>query len=200
MASGPMIYPLNRLETKKLGIPAAVQSFTTESLVQSSVNPDRLMLILVPQYIYEDNYKTNPTEFFVDLKSVGGKTVSLIRSTLSLNGQPLETGPMGSADKMKMTSFRNFYECLGQLGQKEDAAISFASFTGGYFLQMFDLSASSRAYNNDMAKQPTKAGHLRLELFFSGPLPYSLYLISMAEYPSSVSISKNRAVSYSYIA
>ncbi len=200
LASEPLSYGLMRLETKKITLPANIQSYTTDSLVQSSINPNRLFLVLISAHIYDGGYQTNALDFENYFRNATGVKTSLVRSVLSVNGVAIEQDPMGTSPKMQMSAFRTMYKALGQLDKREDCSISLKAFTNGKFMMFYDLTASGRAPAGHIARQPPKTGPLRLELTFSGPLPVSVYLFVFAEYPSAMVVDKNRSITYKYIA
>ncbi len=200
LSSTPITFGLSRLETKKVLIPAGGQSFTSDSLFQSSINPNRLFMVLVSSNSWDSGYKTNPLCFEHTIKNVSGNDAELTRAMLTINGQPLNQDAMGTGRKMRMTAFRAMYKALGSLDKRDDCCISWPNFEGGYFLLFWDMTASGRAASGPMAKQPPRQGHVRLELNFSNPLPMSVYLFIFAEYDASVTVDKNRNVKYSFVA
>ena len=56
LAETPISYPLQRSEPKKFTIPASVQSFETDQLVNSSVNPNRLVVIFTKSQFWDGGY------------------------------------------------------------------------------------------------------------------------------------------------
>jgi len=195
----PVAYPLRRVETKKITLPASIQTFTTDGLTQSSLNPDRIMLLFITSENWEPNYGKNPLELLPRIHQSSGDA-DLTRCSLTVNGTPQEQGPVSSSDQLVLSAFRMMYQNLGQLDKKTDCAISLRDFTNGKFMILYDLTASGRAANSSSAKQPAKTGNLRLDLHWSKPLPKALNLFIFSEFSSSVTIDKNRSVSYQWLA
>ena len=199
LAEKPITYPLGRVESKMISIPASLQNFSTDKLTQSSLNPDRVAVILIAAQVWNPNYLTNPLEFSSRFRSPGMTQADLIRAALTVNGQPVDQEPCNGNEQLAACAFRMLYKNLGQIDRKGDCAISLNEFNEGYFFLLYDLTASGRAANSG-AKQPARVGNLRLDLHFSAPLPFSINCFITAEYGSSIMIDKNRSVKYNFIA
>lgn len=76
-------------------------------------------------------------------------------------------------------------------------SISYEDFKEGYFFACYDLTSSSTAYEPDLIPSP-RVGPLKIEITFSGSIPYELKLISLLEFPSVASLSSNGDCSLSY--
>ena len=53
----PIHYPLKRIESKKFSISGSLQNFQTDQLVQSSVNPNRLLVFFIKSKFWDGGYK-----------------------------------------------------------------------------------------------------------------------------------------------
>ncbi len=200
MAESPLKYPLRRIESKKLVIPASQQSFVSDTLVQSSVLPDRLLLAMIKSEYWEGGYKHNP--FQMDCTFVqDSEIVNLTRSSLTLNGAPVETVITNSHDQLILAAYRQMFKNLGQLDTTDDCYTELRAFEGegGYFMLLYDLTQDGRAANKG-ARHPVRSGNLRLELQFDKVLPASVNLFVLAEYHSSCEIGKSRSIQYNFIA
>ena len=194
----PLTYPLHRMEIKKITLPKNILSHTMDSLTQSAINPDRILILMVPDAVWQGTYDTNPLEFLATVTS-GNATAKLERILLTLNGTPLDQYCSTNHDELLTMGFYRLYQRLGQLLSSDSGCgLTRDDFRGGFFMYMFDLTQSSRAFNTS-ARQPTKAGNLRLEVTFDEALPTSMNLFCINEYHASVSIDKNRNVTYSFV-
>ncbi len=196
MAEAPLVYPLKRIEEKKMSIAASLQTYTSDNLCNTSVNPERLLVLMVPSKYWEPNYEANPFELMCKFEDSQGADIRLTRSILTINGTPLEQDPANSHDQLVLRAYRALYK---NLGWSEDCFISYTNFVNGFFMQLYDLTQSGRAYDSG-ARQPVKQGNLRLELDFEEPLPYAITLVVLAEMNASVEINKNRGITYNYVA
>ena len=194
----PITYHLERVEVKRISIPASLQSITSDSLMNSSVNPDRILIMPIASKIYDGGYGTNPLESASEFKKEDGSLVKMIKATLSLNGISLEQDPATNPDQFNMTAFKMLYKNLGQLLKEGGCAIELDLFKGGCFFLLWDLTASGRAYET-RARQPPKDGALRLEVEFDKVLPYAVDLFVMSIFHSSASIDKNRNVTFNFV-
>ena len=202
LSKGPVVYNVRRLEGKKLEVAASLQSFTTDSLTQSTVNPDRIVMFMIPQYLYEGGISFNPFEsspYIMDGAGARARAIRLSELTLSVNGVPLKHAPSDDPDQLVVSQYRQMFQSLGQLDSNNTCGISLKEYRMGYFILVWDITASLRAADVEV-RQPTKSGHLRLELKWDAPLPYAMNLFSIAEYHSAVAVDKSRNVAYNYIA
>ena len=195
MVQGPLHYPLTRVEVKKLNIAPGLASYSTDALTQSSINPQRVLLALIPTSVSTGGYGKNPLEFCCTFKKTSGDPVEITRASLSINGSPLEHYDANTHNKLITSTFNMFYKNLGG-----DAAcqVSLKDFANGYTMFLWDTTKANRAYNIG-ARQPVKNGGMRLELTFSETLPEAVDAMIFSEYHASVDINKNRAVAYNYI-
>ncbi len=196
----PVVYPTTRVEGKMFSIPSALQNYTTDSLCFSSVNPSRMMLALIPSYIWSNNAKTNPFEMVFSVRDSYKRKIKLTRVCLSINSVPVEVEAAGNHDQLVMMLFHQMYRALGMDRAHTDAGISLDAYKNGTGIMLFDLTAAGRATAGTEAVQPSKSGHLRLDLSFDQPLPFAMNLFVLSEYNSSVTINKSRAVTYNYLA
>lgn len=70
-------------------------------------------------------------------------------------------------------------------------------FSAGYFFICHDISTSGQSGSNYVL--PTiRVGHLRVRCLFSKPLPIDLTMLILAEFPSTLFISRTGKISSSY--
>ncbi len=200
LAQKPVEYPLTRVDGKVFSIPQGLQTYTTDSLCFSAVNPSRVMMLMIPSYIWNANTKTNPYEAMLQFKDAHKRDIKLTRASLSINSVPLEVDTAGNHNQLVMQLFFQMYKHLGQDGARTDAGISLDAFKNGYGFLLYDLTAAGRATAGTEAVQPSKSGHLRLDLAFDLPLPYAVNLFVFSEYNASCTITKSRSVTYNYLA
>ncbi len=194
----PITYHLERVEVKRISIPASLQSVTSDSLMTSSINPDRVLILPISSKIYDGGYGTNPFECCSEFKKADGSKVHMTKATLSLNGISLEQDPAADPDQFVMAAYKMLYKNLGQLMRPVGCAIELAMFKGGSFFLLWDLTASGRAAETG-ARHPPKDGALRLEVEFDNVLPYAVDLWVLSIFHSSASIDKNRNVTFNFV-
>ena len=130
LQAAPLEFPLERYEIKKMTIPSGLQSCTMDALTQSSINPDSLLLLFVPEDTWQGNWKTTPIErlplvtdkdgFDIHGKALkdDGKTAKLNRVLLTLNGNSVQQLSGDSTHETLMKhAFYNLYRNLGDLYQ-----------------------------------------------------------------------------------
>ncbi len=197
----PLHYSMRRVEIKRINIAPGLASYTTDSLTQSSLNPQRILLFFIPTKYSQGGYGANPFEFCNEFKKEDDTMVKLTKVNLSINGAPLENYEANTHDKLVVSGFHMLYKNLGLLTNKSDSAcaLDLVAFNKGYSMFLFDTTKTGRAYNTG-AEQPSKTGSLRLEVGFSDVLPGAVELMVFSEYHSSMDITKNRSVSYNYVA
>jgi len=199
MLDSPLRYPLKRTEMKKINIPSNLSSFTTSALTQSSINPDRVVVMLVNETYWEGGYKANPLELGWSF-SGGGKTSKLQRMSLTLNGAPVQPTQSDSPEQFVMGAFNRMNRNLGCLFRGNFSnGLLLEEFKGGFLFNLFDLAQDARSYDGGV-RHKSKEGHLQLDLGFSQALPCSLVMFVLNEYHASVQIDKNRNITYDFLA
>ena len=198
MSEAPLVYPILRTEVKRIVIPASVSSFQCDSLTQSSVNPDSMLLVFIPQEYWEGGYSANPLEFVHSVQAADGRTIQIDRSCLSLNGVALEQDPQNSPRQVLMAAFRQLYNNLGQLGKKDGLGLEFVEFIGGQVCWLYDLTRASRAADKRV-RHPVKDGVLRYQVSFNQTLPKALNLFCISVYHSSFQVDKSRNVQFNFV-
>ncbi len=200
MMETPITFPLKRSDPKKFTIAASLQSFETDQVVSSSINPDTLLVVFIKSLYLEGGIKYNPYDFGVDFPFDDGRgSVKLTKVCLSLNGTNLESAPSTTHDLLVLSAFRHLYDHLGQEGRFQDSYISFRDFAGGAGYFLFDLTQARRAAETN-CRHPVKSGALRLSVGLDQALPFSLTMYTIGSYASEMVVSKNRSVSLNYIA
>ncbi len=193
----PVTYHLERVEVKRLSIAASLQSVTCDSLMTSSVNPDRILILPIASHIFDGGYATNPLECSHLFDSAGSR-VRMTKACLSINGISLEQDPTNDPDQFVLAAFKMLYKNLGQLLKTKSCSIDLNTFKSGAFFLLWDLTASGRA-SETRARQPPKEGALRLEVEFDKVLLHSVDLFIMSIFHSSAAIDKNRNVSFNFV-
>lgn len=203
LEQSPVNYPLKRVEVKKIQLPQNVQSHTLDNLVLSSVSPDLMYIVIMPDKTFLGDLRTNSTELRPYIDGPGGERASLTGLDLTLNGNSLNAYEAGSHDELVLNGFFRFKQNDGAFDKHyrtADYGVDYEMYRGGYFVWSYDLTRSGRAYLSDAVRQPTKNGHLRLSVVFDQELPVSANLFCFNTYHSNVAIDKNRSVTYSFVA
>ena len=86
--------------------------------------------------------------------------------------------------------FMELYSILGNVGEDKDIGISIVDYQDGLFLLLFDVTPTSSANMEYLAKK--EGGNCRLELHFRKPLPENITIIIYAIFPSELFIDAAR--------
>ena len=86
--------------------------------------------------------------------------------------------------------FMELYSILGKVGEDKDIGISIADYQDGLFLLPFDVTPTSSANMEYLAKK--EGGNCGLELHFRKPLPENMIIITYAIFPSELFIDAAR--------
>ena len=86
--------------------------------------------------------------------------------------------------------FMELYSILGKVGEDKDIGISIVGYQDGLSLLPFDVTSTSSANTEYLAKK--EGGNCRLELHFRKPLPKNITIITYAIFPSELFIDAAR--------
>ncbi len=200
MAEKPLLYPMERIETRTAVISASLSSWTMDGVVQSTINPTQVLVMFIQSSAYQATYTSNPYELGAEFPEADGSKTKLTKVNLSLNGAPLETAPEADVQQMRMAAYRRLIDHLGESNTAVDSFITWDDFNnGGYTIFSFDVTADGRAADSSV-KHVSRPGHLRLEVSLSQTLKSAVTMFVFSSFASSFTINKNRAVSYNFLA
>ena len=86
--------------------------------------------------------------------------------------------------------FMKLYSILGKVGEDKDIGISLSDYQDGLFLLPFDVTPTSSANMEYLAKK--EGGNCRLEMHFRKPIPENITIITCAIFPSELFIDAAR--------
>ena len=195
----PINFPMKRIETKKIVVPSGQQSFTTDSLTQSSVNPDRMLMLFVAESFWTGGYGTNPLDSRGYVEKDAAKA-NITKAVLSINGIMINPEPAQMHEQLVAKEYKGMYEALGYLFSTDGPGtnLTLQDFRECYFMLFVDLSKDGRASDGTVRHLP-KEGNLRFELGFDAALPQALNLFCLSEYNAAVQVDKNRNVQFNYL-
>ena len=93
-------------------------------------------------------------------------------------------------ESIEIEPFLELYSILGKVGEDKDIGISLKDYEDGLFPIPFDVTPTSCANMEYLAKNV--GGNCRLELHFRKPLPHNVTTITYAIFPSELFIDNAR--------
>ena len=202
LARQPALYPLKRLEMKKLSLTAGQQNFTFEHLTQSTKKPDRMLLAFVAEKWWEggvEHYPLQSRSYFDDPDDAASVS-HLTRANLTVNSERVDPIISKNKNQMVIGAYHHLIKNVGTEQQFGRALpITLDQFEERQFYLMYDMTQPTRGFDPSV-RYATKEGHARLELDFDRPLKRTVNLFVMSEYNALVTIDKNRLVLYNYLA
>ena len=208
LSQKPQEYHTMRTDIRKITLAKGQSDFTIDNLKQSAISPDRLMVAIIAGQFCNDPYGVSPFYFTnyvpggmeADGKDAEADRAYLTSMRLLLNNESLENVDMSEdSSRLALRQFLLLYESLGYNNSETACEIDLKSFPEGFFLVLYDLTASKRAALSGPVRQEARQGALKLQLHFSKALPQTSYLLVLGEYHTKVVIDKNRNVSYRFL-
>lgn len=208
-----VVYHTKRVDCKRLTLQAKQTSFSTDSIKQSETTPDRLLLFLVNHWAVDTAYGISPMYATRDIfpesavaydfrKRTSEKLNSVLEYVnLTLNNESQEICSMASSpDDLAKHHFLALQETYGAGVLPGCVAVDYEDFQDGKYFMAYDLTKGKQACLSGVnVRQPTKPGNLKLQMQFSKELPSNAYLYVIAEYHSSVTVDKNRNITYKFL-
>ena len=200
-----MEYPSIRLDMRKYTMAKGQQSFSFNNIKDSQNSPDRMFLIMVPDYQMSGRRGWDPFNFSNEIKAENDPTAASAKLTTiraTVNNDSLE---MFETTDFNMTTLRKYVELNEALGydRTSPGSVSFTprDFQRNKFIMAYDFTKARISGRTDnYVKGVVKEGNLLLNLEFDNPLPCATFLIAFGEYRASVKSDFNRNIWYKYIA
>ncbi len=139
----PITYGLVREEIKKVSIAASLQSYTSDSITQSSVLPDLVLILPIANKIYEGGYGTNPLVCRPSFTYSDGSSTCMDTTTLSVNGTALEQDPVSTPEQLVLVGYKMLHKNLGQLLKAYSCSLEYDVYKKGCFFLLW-ISWSAR--------------------------------------------------------
>ena len=118
--------------------------------------------------------------------------------SLTLNGEQVDGLEEGVATSISDTAnFVRLHLLLGLLTSTTGNNLTYDEFHRGFFFVMYDLSTSANAAA-DFIIPAIRQGNLHVQVTFSQSIPDELTMLVYAEYPTLVTMDKNRQIRLSY--
>ncbi len=129
----------------------------------------------------------------------GGNDEAFIEKvSLTLNGEQVDGLEEGVASSVSDTAnFVRLHLMLGLLTSTTGNNLTFDEFHRGFFFVGYDLSTSSNAAASYVIPA-VRQGNLHLQVTFSQSIPDELTMLIYAEYPTLITMDKNRQIAMSY--
>ena len=194
-------YDLQRLEVKQVTIGPGMMSYTDNKIATSMVNPQNIMLLVIPEAYWSGTYLSNCLDLNTKIPATASVAESWIEDiSITAGGTPLEVPYGNTKEEFQAQMFSQLFRHLGQSWGSRDAAfLGRRMFEGGYFMSLFDCTKARRSPENDARQMPVE-GTLRLSIRFSSQLPQSVILFLFMNYTSRLTITKSRSCQYGYLA
>ncbi len=145
LAETPIKYRLVRQEIKHVSIAASLSSYTSDSITQSSVLPDLVLIMPIANKIAEGGYGTNPLESRPSYTYADSSTACMDTATLSINGSSLETDPMTTPEQLIMAGYKMLFKNLGQLLRPNSCSLEYEVYKKGCVLLTLGLDRQSES-------------------------------------------------------
>lgn len=190
-------YYFPRIEIKKLSIPKNSSTFMSEDVKSASRVPERVILLMMPEEQWTGSYKTNPLES----KAKYGTRYAVQDIFFSCNSMPIR--PLGDlsvghkCDQFLRAAYLQMQMCLAG-NRPYGVDLSYEEFINGSFYFSADFTKPRRAHDNQVLHQ-TQHGSLRLDIRFENAISCVVNVFLLAEFPSRVSIHKDRRVVYHFV-
>ena len=182
MKDTPASYPFKRTEIKTYNGIKAQTEIVIENPYQTAV-PTRYIVGMVSADAYSGNKTKNPLKFqHYDISRAG-----FYIDDVSIAKPPYKLDP---ASGKLIKPFMELYSILEKVGEDKDKGISLADYQDGLFLLLFDVTSTSSANMEYLAKK--EGGNCRFELHFRKPLPENITIITYAIFPSELFIHAAR--------
>jgi hypothetical protein len=194
------LYYLKQTQVICYPIPINTQHFTSDILFPGGHTPNRFIVCFSKADDVKGRKVSSPfdmrTRFFKKVAGERAKIWYLKSLSLSIDGKsvdPLANGEMGEYDAT--VQYFRFCKLMSADSAFFSTGITYDDFRKSYALFVYSLGATPvDVYGMQNA---TRTGTIRLELSFSAPSEYTIFLICMSEFPCSVSIDRKRSVKVS---
>ena len=198
--NGGVDYNFQRVEIKKQTIATALHSWNSEDIKSGSRVPVRSTVLLIDEKRWHGEWDTYP---FVSQAEERALTdgYKVRRIWFSLDSMPVL--PLGQMHTDTPSNFqRQSYHMLQQTysgTRKNGLDLTWEQFKRSAFIYTTDFTKARRA-NDNRAWHKIRQGSLRLDVFFEKAPTRPLSVFILSEYPTRVSVLKDRMVKYNYVA
>ena len=189
-------YDFKRVEVKKLSLAPNQLSWQSENIKAGSRVPERSLVMLVPEGRWAGDMSLNPFKSMC-LRGNGYAVKDMYFTVDSIPLMPLS----GSFDDDSYDFLRRAYLQLQTTFTgpgKHAMALTFREFANGAFMYLADFTRDGRTFDHRTWHR-VKQGTLRLDIKFQQPPAEYLSVFIFNEYPTRVSIHKDRSVVYHYV-
>ncbi len=128
----------------------------------------------------------------------GDDHVFIENVTVRLNGESLDGFDDGNATRRHaMAHFLRMHYYQGFVTSRTGNNATYEEFLHGFYFLYYDLSTASQA-GLEYVIPAVRQGNLHLQVIFSDTLPVEVTLLVYAEYPTLMTMDKNRQIALSY--
>jgi len=176
-------YPLRRVTTKHISIPANTTSVMHDNVFLGTV-PRRVLITMVSDAAMSGGYQLNPYNFAHN----GVKYLALYVNGEMVPHRPYE--PEFTA-KRYLRDYMSLFEGTGTLFTDKSLPITRDEFANGYAIWLFDLTPDKAS---SPCISPPRTGSVRLELKFAAGNTATINVLVYAEFDAMIEIDKFRNV------
>lgn len=191
LESGTAKYPITRVETKAITIPAGIQGKTLDNIFLGQL-PKRIIVGLVSNKAFNGNFQSNPFNF----QAYNVNFFSLYVDGVQVPSKPLQPD-YKAHNELSVMAYHTLYSGTGIHFLNHGNSISRTEFAKGYCLMAFDLTPDLAA-NVSSHWNLIRHGSLRVELGFAESLTETVNCIVYAEFDNIIEIDRNRNVTVDY--
>ena len=158
----------------------------TEVIIENpyeSKIPTRFIIGMIDADSYIGHWKKNPLNF---------KHYDISRAAFLIDDESIAKPPynLNPSNGKFIEPFMELYSILGKAGEDIDIGISAEDYVNGMFLIPFDVTPTSAANMEYLAKK--EGGNCRVELQFRNPLPNNIIILTYAIFPMELKIDAAR--------
>ena len=185
----PARYPITRVETKVLTIPANVTTHSMDN-VFLGIQPRRLVLGFVLNKSFNGCAKLNPFKF---------DHFNINFLSIYIDGEQIPSRPLEPdfSNGLYIQAYNTLFSGTGIHYQDEGNNISRSEYASGNTLFAFDLT-SDMSGNVSSHWNMIRQGNLRIEVQFAGNLANPINCIAYAEFDSLIQIDSDRRVTCNF--
>lgn len=194
-----------RCEVSHFTINRGSQTFNQIINASTGSGASRMTIAFLTLKAFEGSYQLNPYEFSRrwGYKNATTKVMEYYyvkKVEISLNGRPLDCMNAQATAHDDQVSFLRMNQILGNISAPTNNGIDYRRWCDNSALYLFDLTVTGRSGKTAEILSPiVKTGDTRIDVTFGGsPTLTEMKLLVIQEFPSLMTINKERGINFSY--
>ena len=182
METSPASYPFKESETRAYNGHRGQSQVTIANPYESHI-PTRLIVAMIDASAHMGNFKLTPLNFqHFDIRDAAFKI-----DNESVAKPPFQ---IDVKNNKVIQPLMELYSIMGKIGEDRDIGITVDEFKDGTFMLPFDVTPTSSANMEYLAKK--EGGNCTLELQFDNPLKKDIIILTYAIFPAELKIDGAR--------